>query len=153
MAKSTIHIEGLEDVIDEIKGITDDKVKRREILKILKRQSKPILRAIKANTPIAEEVKTVRGVKYEPGNLKKSMAIKTSPSKSYPNVLIGPRKGRSSRIKNDGFYAFWIQYGTVNQKANDFIGEAAARVNDAVGNKMSAELKKYLEKKIKESNL
>lgn len=152
---NTFKIDGLEGVIREIQSISDDKVKRSEILKVLRRQSKPILGAIKSNTPIAEEVVSFRGVEYNPGNLKKSMAIKTSPSKNYPNVLIGPRKGRNGRkaLKNDGFYAFWIQYGTKFQKPNDFIWKASAPLMDGTNTKMSAELEKYLEKKIKETNL
>lgn len=148
-------IEGIEAVRREIESLSDDKLKRKEILKILRRQTKPILSAIQANTPTADQVVSFRGVKYHPGNLRKSMAIKTSPSKSYPNVLVGPRKGRNGRKspKNDGFYAFWIQYGTIHQKPNDFIGKAAEPLLASVHTTASKETERYIQKKIKTLNL
>ena len=148
-------IEGIEAVQREIESLSDDKMKRREILKILRRQAKPILSAIQANTPEADKVVTFRGVEYDPGNLRRSMAIKTGRSKDYPNVLVGPRQTKKGKtpIKYDGFYAFWIQYGTIYQKPNDFIWKAAAPLLDSVHTTASAETKKYIEKKIRTLNL
>jgi hypothetical protein len=145
-------IQGVEKVMADIKRLHGDKMKRQEILKILRRQSKPLLAAIKANTPVAD--KTIQGRKgqlYEPQNLKKSMAIKTSPVKNYPNVLIGPRKGE--RAKNDGFYAFFIQYGHGNVPEDDFIAKATSPLLSTIGTVMSSELEKYIDKKIKTLNL
>ena len=52
---SEITIQGIEGVVGEIKKLTSDKMKRLEIIKILRTQVKPILAAIKANTPVADE--------------------------------------------------------------------------------------------------
>jgi len=149
-----IEIEGLEGVIGEIKALTNDRMKRLEIIKILRLQVKPILAAVKANTPVADEPIKFRKKTYYPENLKKSMAIKTSPSKRYPNVLIGPRKGPNK--VNDGFYAFFIQYGYLwnyDIPANDFIGDAARPLLGSVDSKMSVELEKYIYKKAESLNL
>ena len=145
-------IEGIEAVQREIESLSDDKMKRREILKILRRQTKPILSAVQANTPEADKVGIFKGVKYDPGNLRRSMAIKTGRSKEYPNVLVGPRQGKKAK-NYDGFYAWWIQYGTIYKKPNDFIWKAAAPLLDSVHTTASAETKKYIEKKIRTLNL
>ena len=151
---NAVTIEGLEGVVNEIKSLTNDRMKRLEIIKILRQQVKPILAAVKANTPVADEDIIFRKKVYQPENLKKSMAIKTSPSKRYPNVLIGPRKGPNK--VNDGFYAFFIQYGYLwnyNIPANDFIGDAAEPLLGSVSTTMSVELEKYIYKKAETLNL
>lgn len=140
-------VEGAEEVARQITSLTDDKMKVREIRKVLRRQSKPILRAVKAATPIAKKPITVRGEKYLPQNLKKSMAIKTGKSKTYPNVLVGPRMGK--KYKNDGFYIYFLQYGTNKIQGDDFIGRAASPLLPSVNRVMSSDLKKYIEKKAK----
>jgi len=147
-----LSVEGIDNVINEIIAISDDRMKRGEILKILRRQAKPILAAIKANTPVADKPIVGRNGKvYEPENLKKSMAIKTSPLKHYPNVLVGPRKG--ARAVNDGFYAFFIQEGVYGIPKNDFIMDAARPLLNSTEKTMSVELEKYINKKITQSNL
>ena len=147
-----LNVEGIDDVINEIIAISNDRMKRGEILKILRRQAKPILAAVKANTPVADGPIVGRNGKvYEAGNLKKSMAIKTSPLKNYPNVLVGPRKG--ARAVNDGFYAFFIQEGVYGIPKNDFIMDAARPLLNSTEKTMSVELEKYINKKIKQSNL
>jgi len=151
---STVTIEGMDGVIGEIKKLTSDKMKRLEIIKILRQQVKPILAAIKSNTPVADEDIVYRKKVYEPENLKKSMAIKTSPLKHYPNVLIGPRKG--SDKTNDGFYAFFIQEGYLwnyEITKNDFIGDAAGPLLGSVSTTMSVQLEKYIYKKAESLNL
>ena len=147
-----LNVEGIDDVINEIIAISNDRMKRGEILKILRRQAKPILAAVKSNTPVADGPIVGRNGKvYEAGNLKKSMAIKTSPLKNYPNVLVGPRKG--ARAVNDGFYAFFIQEGVYGIPKNDFIMDAARPLLNSTEKTMSVELEKYINKKIKQSSL
>ena len=147
-----LNVEGIDNVINEIIAISNDRMKRGEILKILRRQAKPILAAVKANTPVADGPIVGRNGKvYEAGNLKKSMAIKTSPLKNYPNVLVGPRKG--ARAVNDGFYAFFIQEGVYGIPKNDFIMDAARPLLNSTEKTMSVELEKYINKKITQSNL
>ena len=150
-------IQGIEGVTNEIKSLSDDKLKRREILKVLRRQVKPILEALKQNTPIAQNDITVRNVTYSPGNLKKAMAIKTSPSKKYPNVLIGPRYGRGGK-KYDGFYAWWIEYANGTHESNptggkNFIQKTLVQKGESVTKVASEQLKKYIDKKAKTLNL
>ncbi len=146
-------IEGLEGVSREIKSLSSDKMKRREILKVLRRQAKPLLQAMRQNAPISENVIIFGDDVFYPGNLRKAIAIKTSPSKNYPNVLVGPRYGGGA-TKYDGFYAWWIEYGTGTHESNptggkNFIQKTMQQKGESVTNQASKELKKYIDKKAK----
>lgn len=147
-----IKIEGMEGVIREIRKLPP-KIKRREVVKIMKRQIKPIQRAIKANTPIAERDATIRGVEVPRGNLKRSITIFTGKNKLHPAVYVGPAMG--SKKKHDGFYGYFIQYGLGTSKGtpNDFIGEAALPLLGSVNKVMSKDLKRYIDNRAKTLNL
>ncbi len=155
--KQQFKIEGIEAVSNEIKSLGDDKIKRREILKILRRQVDPIKAKMKQNAPESDNVIIVRGDVYYPGNLEKAIAIKTSPSKKYPNVLVGPRYGKGAK-KYDGFYAWWIEFANGTHEANptggkNFIQKTFSQTNSGVELTMSSKLKKYIDKKAKTLNL
>ena len=146
-------IEGLEGVSNEIKSLSSDKMKRREILKVLRRQAKPLVQAMRQNAPISENVIIFGDDVFYPGNLRKSIAIKTSRSKTYPNVLVGPRYGKGAN-KYDGFYAWWIEYGTGTHISNptgakNFVQKTMQQKGELVTNQSSKELKKYIDKKAK----
>ena len=153
----SFQIEGIEAVSNEIKSLSSDKMKRREILKVLRRQAKPLVNAMRQNAPESDNVIIVRNDVYYPGNLKKSIAIKTSPSKKYPSVLVGPRYGRGAK-KYDGFYAWWIEHGTGTHETNptgakNFVQKTWAQKGELVKTQASSQLKKYIDKKAKTLNL
>ena len=155
--KQEFKIEGIKAVSNEIKSLGNDKIKRREILKILRRQAKPMKQAMKQNAPESDNVIIVGDNLFYPGNLKKSIAIKTSPSKKYPNVLVGAKYGKGAK-KYDGFYAFWIDLGIGKHKANptggkNFIQKTFAQTGEATYKHASSQLKKYIDKKAKTLNL
>ena len=150
-------IEGFEGVALEIQSL-DDKMKRREILKILRRQMQPVVDKMKQNAP-NQRTKTinVRGTDYPPQELKNSIKVKTSPSKKYPNVLVGPQYGKGAR-KFDGFYAWWIEYGVGKHIANptgkkNFIQKTYSETSDKIYTQASEKLKKYIQRKAKKLNL
>jgi HK97 gp10 family phage protein len=158
--EKNIKIEGFEEVFAEIKTLPDDKVKRQKLLKILRKQMRPILAAVKQNTPVAKSDIKFRDKIYKAGNLRDSMAIKTSRMKHYPNVLVGPKIGQKDPDleiiggKNaDGFYAFWIQYGTVHQAPNDFIDKAASPLLAAREAAIAKAIDPYIGKEIKKLKL
>jgi len=159
-------IEGIADVSRQITSLVDDKMKRSEILKILRRQVKPLLREVKNQTPVAQKILQVRDRKYSIGNLRDSMKIKTSKMKHYPNVLVGPKMGgkknkETGRADGDGFYAFFIQYGYAGTRhsgankipARDFIYDAFKKVGASVERNTSKDLERYINRKIKKLNL
>lgn len=150
-------IEGIQEVSNEIKLLSSDKMKRSEILKVLRRQAKPMMQAMRQNAPESDNVIVVRNDVYYPGNLKKSIAIKTSPSKKYPNVLVGPRYGKGAN-KYDGFYAWWIEYGTGTHQSNptggkNFVQRTWIQKGEIMQTQASTQLKKYIDKKAKTLNL
>jgi len=159
-------IEGIADVSREIISLADDKMKRREILKILRKQVKPLLQEIKNQTPIAQKIMQVRDRKYSIGNLRNSMKIKTSKMKHYPNVLVGPKMGAKKNkdtnlADGDGFYAFFIQYGYAGTRHSgsnkipprDFIFDAFKKVGANVERNTSKDLERYILRKAKKLNL
>lgn len=152
-----IKIEGLEGVIREIKTLADDKVKRKEMLKILRRQMKPIHAAVqsRANEQRAEHPIKVRGVTYDPGNLAKSIKLFTGRKKTDASIYVGPADGhRGRKPKFDGFYGWWIIYGSAKHSPpDDFIWKAAAPLMESVNTTMSRETERYIERKIKKLNL
>ena len=46
-------IQGFEKLANDVKSLANDRVKKKQIVAILKRQMKPIEKSVKANTPIA----------------------------------------------------------------------------------------------------
>ena len=80
MKTGNFEIEGVQNVAREIKSLSSDKMKRREILKVLRRQAKPLVQAMRQNAPISENVIIFGDDVFYPGNLRKSIAIKTSRS-------------------------------------------------------------------------
>jgi len=150
-------IEGFEGVMLEIQSL-DDKMKRSEILKILRRQMDPVVDKMKQNAPNQRTEKiNVRGTIIDPQELKNSIAVKTSPSKKYPNVLVGPRYGKGAR-KFDGFYAWWIEYGVGKHIANptgkkNFIQKTYSETSDKIYTQASEKLEKYIQRKVKKLNL
>jgi len=157
MTTGVFEIGGIQEVAREIRSLSSDKMKRKEILKILRRQAEPILMAMKLNAPESDNVIIVRNKVYYPGDLKKSIAIKTSPSRSYPNVLVGPRYGNGAK-KYDGFYAWWIEYGTGTHEADptggkNFVQKTWSQTGVSTHTEASSKLKKYIDKKAKTLNL
>lgn len=87
-------IEGFERLNAKLKRLPDS-VKRREVLKIMRRQAKPVQKAYAANLPVDE------------GTLSRSVAIKTvSARRSGGNPAIQVMPGRRGR--NDAYYQFMV---------------------------------------------
>jgi len=154
MAAQRIKIEGMEELIGQITNISNDKIKRRELLKILRRQAKPLLKVIQSKVPTGDGLINVRGKLYErkdyafDENLKKSFKIQTGRSKMYPNVAVGPTRGKKKT--NDGWYAHMVLYGTKYIQGDDFVKKAADQVLPALSVTASEQLRKYIVKKTKQ---
>jgi hypothetical protein len=151
-------IQGFEKLANDVKSLANDRVKKKQIVAILKRQMKPIEKAVKANTPIAKGDIVIRGKTYSPYNLQKSIATKTAKS-AQPTVMVGPRQGKKAPY--DGFYAWWHIYGwspfykrgsvpPKMVKPNDFIWEGAKAKINSTESGMTKELENYIGKKAKQ---
>ena len=148
MARNNIKVElqGLGQLRKDIEKLADDKDKRKEILKILRRQAAPVLQAVKANTPVADKAQQGK-YPHEPGNLRESIKIFTGRSKTNPAVYIGPKVGRGA--KNDGYYGWFLIEGTKTIAPNDFIGDAFKPFRESSRTQLSDKLARYIENKWK----
>jgi HK97 gp10 family phage protein len=151
-------IKGMDKVMADIRKL-DDNMKRREILKILRRQMEPIKDAVKNAAPVEESVVkryASRGrrkgnskvlAEYPPGNLRDSVRIVTHKKRLgvNPQVSVMPTSGG----KHDGWYKHMVIYGTKYQEGNDFVHRAGVPLLGNVKNTATDKLKKYIERKAK----
>lgn len=131
--------------------------KRTEILKLLRRVAKPMRTAARNAAPVVDPKRLPRyrytkgggKVPIPPMNLKKSIGIFNGKSKTYPNVLVGPRTRGTKYL---GYYAAWLEYGTVNMPAQPFMEPAFNQVKSqsiALAEKeVAAHMQKMIDKHI-----
>lgn len=123
-----------------IKGLPD-KMKRTELLKIMRRVAKPTAEAAKRNL----KSRNVTGV------LEKSIGNITSKNKKYPNILVGPRiKG-----KHGGYYGHLVEFGHGGPKpapARPFMRPAYDETKGQVTADAAAKVAAYLEKRANQLN-
>lgn len=148
MSGFSVRIEGMEEITRKIKSLPD-RTKRLEVLKILRRQMKPIQTAVRNATPEAKRPIKVRGKIYPVGNAKKSINIITGKSKLYPTVVVGPTIGKNR--KYDAWYLYLLVYGwkdNRNTRYLDYIHKTASPLISNVNKVMTSDLKKYIDKRI-----
>lgn len=152
MAKPLIEIEGFEALQKKIKQLPD-KVKRREVLRILGQVANPTVNAARAQAPQSKKPHVQAGKRtykvIEPGNLKKSIGKITGrrgSAKVNAVLYVGPRsKGR----KNDGFYGAFVHGGTKTQSANPFMDRARAQTEGGVTKDAEVKIEQYIQKQVK----
>lgn len=145
-------------------------VKTNAMRAIIKENLKPVAAAIKAKTPIRDK-KAYQGkiIRYTrtgkvsttstPGNLRRSIGIKTFANKRYGEVTgyAGIQNGK--RIEgmeggfNDGWYGFFRERGTKNQPARPFIKPAAATSVPTAKEHLAEDVRVYLVKNAKKLGL
>ena len=160
MSKSIYQIEGFEELQQKIKQLPD-KVKKREVLKILGQAANPTLKAAQNLAPVGSGYINVRGKRYKrkkrqvrktvisdvytPGIGKKSIGKKNMTRAKNPMLYISPR----SRKKADGFYLRqFVQPGTKYQKSNDFMIKAYEQTKGLVTKDSEKKIIKYIDKQI-----
>lgn len=155
MNKSIVEIQGFKKLNSKINQLSD-KIKKREMLKILRIASKPTIQAARAAAPVSEKIHKRYGKKgqsqvlaiYSPGNLKKSIGNilgKKGFGKNNAVIYVGPRsKGK----KYDGYYGAFLEYGTVNMKPQPFMGPAYNKTKGQVTADAENKTIKLIQKKI-----
>jgi len=146
----SIDIQGFDEVIDSIQKL-EDSVKRRELLKIFRPQAKQPQQIMKRQIKDAKRTVTYHrnnNIKYKPGNLRRSIKIFTGRNKEGATVYIGPQ---AKKAEGSGYYGYFVNYATGNIKKSNknyhYMQRTFSFVETIIGNKMSAEVKKYLEHK------
>lgn len=151
MAKSLVEIEGFDRLQAKIQKL-DDRVKRREVLKILGQVANPTVKAARTQAPKSKKPHVQAGSRtykiIQPGNLKKSIGKirgKRGSAKVNAVLYVGPRaKGR----KNDGWYGAFVHGGTKKQTPNPFMDRAYSQTKGRVTADAEDKVKKYLDKQI-----
>ncbi len=147
-----IEIEGFPELQAKIQKLPD-KVKKREILKILGQVANTTVKVAKQKVKVSKKKHIISGKNreykvIEPGNLKKSIGKirgKKGLAKQNAVLYVGPRsKGR----KNDGWYGVFLEYGTVKQKAQPFLRPAYQQTRGKVSADATKKVAKYIQKQI-----
>jgi hypothetical protein len=99
-------IEGFNKLKIQIKKL-DDKMTRREVLKIQRKLATPLVRAYRDALPQSNRTTQRFGSTYPPGNLKKSVSKETVPGRKVggnPQIVVRP----STKGKKGGYYRHMV---------------------------------------------
>ena len=154
----SFEVEGFAEVQKALQHIETDIMKKRELVKILRRQATPALEAMKRNAPeIKANKKGIkRGVKYHrddstiywPGNLKRSMKLFSRTKGNYPRVFVG---AQAKKARNSGYYGYFVPYGTKGKggikKTNDFRQKSESQVRTVIETQLEDKTYKYIKRK------
>ena len=146
-----VEIAGFGELTSKIR-LLKDRVKKREMLKILRQVAHPTLRAARAAAPVSGKTHIISGRRtrkvIEPENLRKSIGNivgRKGLGKQNAVLYIGPRsKGK----KHDGWYGMFVQGGTKKQKANPFMSRAYAQTKGQVTADAEVKVAKAIQKQI-----
>ena len=156
----------IEKAVKKMNGLLKE-FDKKERQAILKPAAKIVQSAAKNNIPDSDDVhfrystaKLFNGVKapkgsgnvittYHPGNLRRS--IKTLIFRKSAAVFVGPKVSKSTGgefkgARTDGYYAHWMEFGTVNFPGVGFMRRAAESTESGV----IASITKEVTEKIKE---
>lgn len=132
-SKQVFELEGWDEMLREVERLPD-RMKRNELLKIMRRVAKPTVRAAKAN------------VSSISGRLERSIGSITGRSKKYPNVQVGPR----AKGKNEGFHGHLVEFGHGGPNpapAHPFMRPAYDQTKGMVTQDAARQVAKYLQKR------
>jgi len=144
VSKELVEITGFAELKRKISQLPD-RVKRREMLKILGQVANPTVKAVRSFTPVGKRKHTRDNA--EPGNLRKSIGKRTGRKgreRKDAVIYVGPKlKGRYK-----GWYGHFIAGGTVNIQANDFSAKGFNQTKGRVTADAEARTVKYIQKQI-----
>jgi len=86
-----------------------DKLTRKVLLSGMRAAATPIVKAMRANTPVSGRDYENAKYKRSSGDLKKSIGKITGRSKRFPKIYVGPRVKRSFAYK--GYIGHWVEFG------------------------------------------
>jgi HK97 gp10 family phage protein len=149
MSITGVRLEGWENFISTVSKLGDS-VKTKAMRGIIAKNMKPVAKAIKNNTP-TRDINAYQGsIKRKrkdgsistdsmPGNLKKSIGVKTFGKGMEVSGYAGIQKK-----KNDGWYGFFVERGTKHIAKNPFIQQAAASAIPAAAEMLSKDTTDYI---------
>jgi len=156
MAKNLTEITGFNQLQLQLKRLPD-KVKKRELVKILGQVANPTLKVMRQKTPVSTGMnkgyarkkrqigKTVIASTYTPGYGKKTIAKATMRRTGNAVVMVGPR----SRKGKDGYYLRqWVIPGTKYFEGNNFVAASYKQTKGLVTADAEVRVAKYVQKQI-----
>ena len=149
MSKSITEVTGFKELQKQIGRLGNDRLKRNEMLKILRQSSKATLQAARSEVPVSKKEHLISGKRtrrvIQPGNLRKSIGNITGKSKVIPTIYVGPRvKG-----KQLGFYGAFVHGGTIKGiKPNPYLTRAYNKTKGQVTAEAEKGVAKYVQKQI-----
>jgi len=128
-----------------------DKIKRKEINKILKDNMQLAKTAVRNATPIRESSRTASKYGATPGNLRDSFVVEISRKKDL-GVWLGPKTGRVSGSrtkeqnakKRDGYYGFWVELGTKHIRGRHFIARTEEIIMPIIIDNIKRKMEQYV---------
>ena len=150
MSKSLIEIEGFAELEKKLKALGNDKVKKREVLKILGQVANPTVKAVKALTPVGDVDIKLRGKTYRRKNYISGTGLESIGKKNMRKTVnavlyVSPRSSKRA----DGWYLRqFVIRGTKYQKANPFIDKAYSQTSGRVTKDAEVKVAKYIQKQI-----
>ena len=107
MSKTLFEIKGFDQLSKKLKQFPD-KVKKREVTRLLRKAAGSTVKAARQEAPQSERVHTLRGgKKVQPGNLKKSIGVQTARRSRNPMVVVRPRTAK----RYNAYYAGFVIFG------------------------------------------
>lgn len=152
MSKGLFEISGFEELQQQLKKLPD-KVKKREVVKLLGQAANPTVKAAKRLAPQSKKEHTISGKTrakktFQSGNLKKSIGKKTMTRAKNPKIVIRA----NSRKAADGFYGRqFLLRGTKKGnrlQSNPFMDEAYQQTGGRVTADAEKKIEKYIQKQI-----
>ena len=141
-----IKLEGFDDFLKAVQNMPD-KMKKKTMVEIMKKNLKPVALAIKNQTPISSKLYHKRTRKSDgkvfettAGNLRRSIDVKGFSSGDNPTAYAGIQK----KNKADGYYGYFIERGTKNIPKNPFISRAAAMSVPLASEALQTDIKNYI---------
>lgn len=120
--KITLDFKGFDKLVNAIKRLPDDATKRRELLKIFKRQAKPYVTALKSGSAIPKAERDVpyylnKDITYKRGNLRRSIKVFANKRSRREKIYIhvGPSV---KKAEGSGYYGHMILPGVVKSGPN-----------------------------------
>ena len=154
MSKTVFEITGFKELNRKIKQLPY-KLKKREMLKVLRIVAKPTVAAARSQAPVGVKAHKRYSKKdgavlgrYLPGNLKKSIGNITGKRGLGRNNAVIYVGARSKGKKYDGYYAGMVHGGTKYQSANPFMDRAYNQTKGLVTADAEINIAKLIQRQI-----
>ena len=154
-----IDVKGFSELNRKLKKL-DDKMTRREVLKIQRKLAKPLVRVYRDELPLSNRVIKNSESNYKAGKLKESVSVETVPARKVggnPQVVVRP----STKGKKGGYYRHMVvakgteigsnkpgsrkMINTVVDKARDRV---ISQRNSLTTAKYEKQMQKFIQKQI-----